>query len=78
MPSENDRIVGGVLKQLRLRSGMTQIEFAKQAGMGQSFVSKIENGVRALKLSEIFSYAASLGLDPHEVLDEIAEAVNNA
>ena len=50
----------------------------KKAGMGQSFVSKIENGVRALKLSEIFSYAASLGLDPHDVLDEIAEAVKNA
>ena len=34
MPSENDRIVGGVLKQLRLRSGMTQIEFAKKSGHG--------------------------------------------
>lgn len=75
MPSEIDRIVGSVLRDLRLRTGMTQKEFAEKAGMPQSFVSKIENGARALKLSEIFGYSASLGLDAHDVLTEVAKAV---
>lgn len=75
MPSENDRIVGHVLREVRERMGVTQTTLAAKLGLPQSIVSKIETGARALKLSEVFAYAAALGVDIDDLMVEVGTAV---
>ena len=75
MPSENDRIVGRVLREVRERIGIRQADLAGRLGLPQSYISKVETGARALKLSEVFGYASALGIDVHILLAEVAAAV---
>ncbi|MFH1223171.1 MAG: helix-turn-helix domain-containing protein [Pseudomonadota bacterium] len=47
------------IKQLRLRNGLTQVEFAKRAGVGLRFVRSVEQGkitVRTDKLMQILDF----------------------
>jgi transcriptional regulator with XRE-family HTH domain len=75
MPGENDRRVGGVLRSIRERQGVTQLALAMKLGLPQSLVSKIETGTRALKLSEVFKYAEALGCDVNILMNEVGEAI---
>lgn len=54
----------------REAAGLTQAQFAKQYGISQSTVSKIENGDDGLSLKSIFEVATALGfelqLEKHE------------
>lgn len=75
MYNENDKIVGRTLRDLRARAGLTQVQFATNSGFTQSFVSKVENGSRSLKLSEIFDYANALNVDTIDLMSEISVAI---
>lgn len=59
---------GSYLAELRTRRGLTQVEVAKRLGVPQSYVSKIENGERALKLYELFPYVDALDMTAEIVI----------
>ena len=75
MPSENDRIVGGVLKQLRIRTGMTQIEFAEKMHVTRQTVSRWESGTAMPDIDKIGEIADILGVSCDYLLRD--EAVEN-
>lgn len=78
MPNASDKIVGRTLKGFRERAGLTQVEFANNSGFSQSFVSKVENGSRSLKLSEVFRYATELDVDARDVMSELSGAMRKS
>lgn len=54
--------LGNAIQRCRKRTGMTQTELAKEAGLRQATISRIEQGNRA-EISSIFSICAALGLE---------------
>ena len=45
-----DRLVGKVLRKLRMESGLKQNQVADRLGTSQSMISKFESGERSLHL----------------------------
>lgn len=59
------------LVQLRLRTGLTQKEFAAQIGTSQAQVSAYELGGREPSLTVLKRYATVSGISVSEVLDGV-------
>jgi transcriptional regulator with XRE-family HTH domain len=51
--SDEYRIFRELLRELRLRKGVTQVQLSSALGMAQSFVSKYEMGERRLDFVEV-------------------------
>jgi transcriptional regulator with XRE-family HTH domain len=60
------RRLGSLLRQLRLRAGLTQVHLAASLGRSQSFVTKYESGRRRLDIVELAQVCAGLGVDLEE------------
>jgi transcriptional regulator with XRE-family HTH domain len=48
-PPEPYRQLGVAMRELRKRSGLTQVEAAERVGIRSTFVSQIENGARGMR-----------------------------
>jgi XRE family transcriptional regulator, fatty acid utilization regulator len=48
-PPEPYRKLGIVMRSLRKRAGLTQVEAAERIGIRSTFVSQIENGARGMR-----------------------------
>ena len=59
---EERRLVGELLRQLRVESGLRQQEVAERLGKPQSFVSKFESGERYLGVMELRGVCLALGV----------------
>jgi transcriptional regulator with XRE-family HTH domain len=71
-----DRLVGKVLRKLRMESGLKQNQVADRLGTSQSMISKFESGERSLHLGEVYAYAEALGTSPQRILREVWESRN--
>ncbi|WP_430812091.1 MULTISPECIES: helix-turn-helix domain-containing protein [unclassified Carboxylicivirga] len=56
--------LGTLLHEARLKKGMTQAELAKKVGTTKSYISKIENNVKEVRLSTL-QKIVQLGLGGH-------------
>jgi HTH-type transcriptional regulator/antitoxin HipB len=56
--------IGVLLHQARLEKGLTQEELAAKVGMTKSYISKIENNIKEVRLSTL-QKIVELGLDGH-------------
>ena len=54
--------VGALLHEARLQKGLTQAELAKKVGTTKSYISKIENNIKEVRLSTL-KKIVELGLD---------------
>ena len=64
------------LKQMRLDAQITQSQLAKMLEKPQSFVSKYENGDRALEISEVYIICRKLNktlCDFEEILESLIQ-----
>ena len=50
-----------ILRDLRLKAGMTQAELSERLGRPQSFVSKVERGERRIDLVELRELCEQVG-----------------
>jgi len=55
--------IGGIIKEARLRHGMTQVELARRLGVDQSTISEVERGLRGLGLDLVDALKHILSLD---------------
>ncbi|MEI7188499.1 helix-turn-helix transcriptional regulator [Dickeya dianthicola] len=60
-----------VLREARIKQGITQEDLANALGRPQSFVAKIENGERRLDVVEFAHIAHLLSVDASTVLEKI-------
>jgi len=56
--------VGNLIHMLRLEAELTQADLAKRLPRPQSYVSKLENGSRSLRVDEPPMLCGALGLSP--------------
>jgi transcriptional regulator with XRE-family HTH domain len=70
--SEEYQRLCGLLRDLRLESGLTQVEVASRLGVPQSFVSKYESGERRLDVIELKHVADALHIDFQHVVARLS------
>lgn len=62
------RTLGGRIARMRTRSGLTQEQLAERAGIGASYVARIEVGQRRPTLDVLAELADALGVPLHRLL----------
>lgn len=60
------------LREARESVGLTQTDLAKRLGVGQSYVSKIENGDRKIEVAELVLVCRALDIDPLKFFKSIS------
>jgi transcriptional regulator with XRE-family HTH domain len=65
----------GLLRELRLAAGLTQVEVAARLDEPQSFVSKYESAERRLDVIELRHVAEALGTSLAEVVGRLERVV---
>lgn len=65
-----------LLKELRQKRNMRQVELAEQLGVPQSFVSKYESGERQLGILELRRICQVLGVDFDDFASQLEERLN--
>jgi transcriptional regulator with XRE-family HTH domain len=70
-PEERYERLRALLVKARKDAGLTQEEVAAKLDRPQSFVWKIENGVRRIDIVEFLEFAKAVGFDPHELLRKL-------
>jgi transcriptional regulator with XRE-family HTH domain len=62
-----------VLRDARIKAGLTQQELCELLKRDKNFVSTVELGVRMLDVLEFIDYAEALGVDARKLLGKIDE-----
>ncbi len=65
-----------LIKEIRQKSGITQIGLAKKLGVPQSFVSKYESGERQLNVLELRQICQHLGISFDNFVRQLEEKIN--
>lgn len=72
-PEERYERFRELLIEARKSAGLTQEEVAARLDRPQSFVWKVENGVRRLDVIEFLEVAKAVGFDPHRLLRKLGK-----
>jgi transcriptional regulator with XRE-family HTH domain len=67
--TEEHRRLARLLRQIRIESGLTQVDLAQCLGESQSAISKVESGQRRLDLIQLSIYAKALGIKLRTLVD---------
>jgi transcriptional regulator with XRE-family HTH domain len=67
-----------VLREMRERAPLTQMELASRLNVTQVFISKCESGQRRLDLIELRAWCAAMGMSTHEFLEVVEIEIANS
>jgi transcriptional regulator with XRE-family HTH domain len=67
-----------LLKELRQKSAIRQVDMAKRLDVPQSFVSKYESGARQLDILELRQICKILGISLQDFVKKLEERINEA
>ncbi len=68
MPNEFDQLIGKKIRELRTQNGLTQMELAAILRVSNTYLSKVENGERALQLDVLIRICDALGVNSDYIL----------
>jgi transcriptional regulator with XRE-family HTH domain len=63
-----EQLFGGVLRELRIRSGKTQEAVALDAGLDRTYISMLERGLRQPTLETLLVLSHALGISASEIV----------
>jgi transcriptional regulator with XRE-family HTH domain len=63
-----EQVFGGVLRELRNRSGKTQEAVAFDAGLDRTYISMLERGLRQPSLETVLLLSRGLGIAASEIV----------
>jgi ribosome-binding protein aMBF1 (putative translation factor) len=66
------------LEKARRQAGMSQEQLAKQLGWDQTYVSKIERGVRRVDIVELVTICDAIGIDPARFVKRLHQQFGKA
>ncbi|MFC5067296.1 helix-turn-helix domain-containing protein [Flaviflagellibacter deserti] len=70
-PTPRQKRLSELLAEQRQKTGLKQVEVAKELGRHQPFIANIESGQRRVDLVELIAIADIIGLDLAEVIREL-------
>jgi len=65
-----------LLKKIRQKSGVRQIDMAEQLGVSQSFISKYESGERRVDIFELWEICHLLGVSLLDFIQQLEENIS--
>lgn len=68
--SNIDKIFGKLLRDYRVKSGLTQEKLSEQLGISLKYISRIENGNNGVKTQILIKYMNILGITPNILYKE--------
>ena len=71
----DNKVVGHVIKELRIQKGMTQELLSGFAGIARSHLSMIESGTKQANFETIWKLSIALGLKPSELVRKFEEKI---
>ena len=63
--------IGALLKELREKRGLTQVELARKAGISRPRYQKYEDGTNTITMEMFVILCKALDVDPRDTLDLI-------
>ncbi|WP_375202099.1 helix-turn-helix domain-containing protein [Hyphococcus sp.] len=69
--SKRHKLLRALLKEARLKAGLTQEEVAVLLGYPQSYIAKIEGGERRLEVVEFIALCEVIEVEPAAVIKKI-------
>jgi transcriptional regulator with XRE-family HTH domain len=66
----------GLLKDIRQKNSVRQVELAMQLGVPQSFISKYESGERRLDILELRQICHLIGISLDDFIHQLEEKLN--
>ena len=72
MAEENDIdiVLGKVIRELRLARNLSQEKLAELGEFERSYISKVENGERAIQFKTVVRFAEALGIKPSDLVQQ--------
>jgi transcriptional regulator with XRE-family HTH domain len=67
-----------LLKDMRQKRGIRQVDLAKRLGVPQSFISKYEAGERQLNILELRQICQSMGVAFEDFVRQLEDMLNEA
>jgi len=67
---KSEKSIGGLIRQLRKSSGMSQMQLADKIGVSYQQVQKYEKGINKLSLSRLRQISGALGVNISIFLEE--------
>jgi transcriptional regulator with XRE-family HTH domain len=68
---KEEKILGGIIKEIRQNKGISQERFAKITGLDRSYISHIETGKKSPTLSTILKIAVGLDIELSFLIKEM-------
>lgn len=68
--SDIDKVFGNILREFRIKSGLTQEQISEQLGISLKYISRIENGNNGVKTQTLINYMNILGINPNILYSE--------
>ena len=78
LPSTIAKQLGACIRELRLQTGQSQVEFGERCGFYQTYLSRVERGQANPTINAIEVIANGLGLTMFELFDRVREKVPTA
>jgi transcriptional regulator with XRE-family HTH domain len=78
IPNENqisDKFLN-LLRELRQKKNIRQVDLAEQLGVPQSFISKYESGNRQLNIIELRQVCEIIGVSLEEFVQQLEKKIN--
>ncbi len=73
----NQLIFQNMIREARLKAGLTQAKLANKLGKPQSYIAKYETGERRLDVIELLSILAVIGQNPTEFVSQLQMAISD-
>ena len=68
--NEIEKVLGDVIRELRLARNLSQEKLAELGDFERSYISKVENGERAIQFKTVGRFAEAFGIKPSELVQE--------
>ena len=68
--SDIDKVFGKILKDFRIKAGLTQEQLSEKLGISLKYISRIENGNNGIKTQTLIKYMNLLGITPNTLYHE--------
>ena len=66
---------GIVLKELRVKKGLSQEGLALETGLDRTFISMLERGVRQPSITSLFELSKFLSITPSKLIERVEQVM---